>query len=190
MLRRVSQHSLRRCQVDFQDRTLDRASLFPVFDDAGRTRWILITAEESSRIMLIAWSPDLFARHWVRRNRLQRRFADLTDVSEAEAERLGDLWHFDPWWVLGEERYSGHSAVPALRRTNIPGYDDTLGRMWFEGNLGRVSFVATHSAESLRLRRFTPAVLPEAARERHDAAARAGSTERARAEWRLRPFWQ
>src|SRR5688572_19407576 len=126
LLRIVHQRSLMSCRLEFEDRPLERASLFPLFDDEGRTRMVMITAEEDARIMLADWTPGLFEREWWWRNRLRLRFADLRDASMWDEERFEDLWHFDPVWVLGDQRYQGHGAVPALRSTNIPGYDHTI----------------------------------------------------------------
>ena len=67
LLRIVSQRSLLSCRLEFDDRRLDRASLFPLFDDEGRTRMVLITAEENGRIMLANWAPGLFVRDWALR---------------------------------------------------------------------------------------------------------------------------
>jgi hypothetical protein len=110
--RLVSQRSLKSCRLAFEDRPLEDASLFPLFDEEGRTRMVMITAEENARIMLADWAPGLFVRDWPWRNRLRLRFTDLDDASVWDEERLDDLWHFDPWWVLGEERYQGHGSVP------------------------------------------------------------------------------
>ena len=62
LLRIVSQRSLMSCRLELEDRPLERASLFPLFDDEGRTRTVMITAEENGRIMLADWTPGLFVR--------------------------------------------------------------------------------------------------------------------------------
>jgi hypothetical protein len=186
-LRTVSQRSLMSCRVELEDRPLDRASLFPLFDDEGRTRMVMITAEENGRIMLADWAPGLFVRDWAWRNRLRLRFADLGDASMWDAARFEDLWHFDPVWVLGDERYQGHGAVPALRSTNIPGYDQTVSGMGFDPSLGRASYVVKASGQSWSIRRFTADTLAAVARRRR------ATHERPRGGvvggWRLRPFW-
>lgn len=188
LLRIVSQRSLKSCRVELEDRPLERASLFPMFDDEGRTRMVMITAEENGRIMLADWAPGLFARDWARRNRLRLRFADLNDASTWDEARFADLWHFDPWWVLGDQRYQGHGSVPTLRSTNIPGYDSTVSGIVFDPDLGRASYVVRRSGESVRVRRFTPETLAAIARRRRAAH------ERPRAAvisgWQLRPFWR
>jgi hypothetical protein len=186
LLRIVSQRSLISCRLEFEDRPVERASLFPLFDDEGRTRMVMITAEENARIMLTDWAAGLFVREWVMRNRVRLRFADLSDASMVDEARFENLWHFDPWWVLGDERYQGHGAVPALRNTNIPGHDRTISDIVFDSDLGRASYVAKVSAESLSIRRFTSKTLAGTAQRRRAALDRRPQTTAV--GWRLRPF--
>lgn len=188
LLRIVSQRSLMSRRLELEDRPLERASLFPLFDDEGRTRMVMITVEGDGRILLADWTPGLFVRDWAWRNRLRLRFADLTDASTWDEGRFEDLWHFDPVWVLGEERYQGHGAVPAMRSTNIPGYDQTVSGIGFDAGLGRASFVVRQSGESVSVRRFSADTLAAV------AARRRAASQRPRAAvvggWRLRPFWR
>jgi len=187
LLRVVSQRSLMSCRLELEDRPLERASLFPLFDDGGQTRMVMITAEENGRIMLADWVPGLFVREWAGRNRVRLRFADLNDASRWDAERFEDLWHFDPVWVLGDERYQGHGAVPGLRSTNIPGYDQAVSGIGFDPSLGRASYVVKGSGDTWSVRRFAADSLAAAAQRRRAAH------ERPRGGvvggWRLRPFW-
>jgi hypothetical protein len=188
LLGKVSQHSLRSRRLEFDDWSLDRAALFPLFDDEGRTRMLMLAAEDSGRILLADWAPGVFVRGWGRRDRLRLRFADLEDASTRDEATFADLWHFDPWWVLGEPRYQGHESVPALQGTNIPGFDATVSGMAFDRDVGRASYIVTGAGDAVRVRRFTPETLAtmvlrrRATRERPRAAVRAG--------WQLRPFWR
>jgi hypothetical protein len=188
LFRFVSQQSLKSCRLEFEDRPLEHASLFPLFDADGRTRVVMFTAPDNARIMLADWAPGLFARDWRWRNRLRLRFTDLDDASMWDEDRFEDLWHFDPWWVLAGERYQGHGAVPGLRSTNIPGYDSTVSDVVFSADLGRASYVMKKCGDSVTVRRFSSdtlaAVVPRrrTAHERPRAAAVVG--------WRLRSFWR
>jgi hypothetical protein len=137
--------------------------------------------------MLADWTPGVFVRDWAWRNRLRLRFSDLSDASIWDDERFDELWHFDPRWVLGDDRYRGHAAVPALRGTNIPGYDPTISDIVFDPGLGRASYVARVSAESLSVRRFTADTLAAVAEQRRTARDRPRIA--AAIGWRLRPFW-
>jgi hypothetical protein len=186
----VSQRSLKSCRLELEDRPLAYASLFPLFDAEGQTRMVMITAEENPRIMLADWTPGLFGRDWAWRNRLRLRSTDLEDASMWDETRLEDLWHFDPWWVLGDERYHGHGAVPALRRTNIPGYDTSISGLNFSADLGRASFVVIgsgRSGDTPSVKRFRADTLTAAARRRRAAHERPAAA--AQDSWRLRPFW-
>jgi hypothetical protein len=187
----VTQKSLKSCRLEFEDRPLERASLFPLFDDEGRTRMLMITAEENARIMLADWAPGLFVRDWRWRNRLHLRFTDLDDASMWDEAHFEDLWHFDPWWVLNDERYQGHAAVPALRSTNIPGYDPAISGIVFDPDLERAAYVikgSRHSGHSGSVRRFTTDMLTAYAGQRRAAQPRPRSA--AAIGWRLRPSWR
>jgi hypothetical protein len=185
--RLVSQRSLKSCRLELEDRPLENASLFPLFDQDGRTRVVMITAEENARIMLADWAPGLFVRHWPWRNRLRRRFTDLDDASMWDDDRFQGLWHFDPWWVLGDERYQGHGAVPGLRGTNIPGYDSTVSGIVFSADLERASYLLKGSGHSVKVRRFTADTRAAIAGRRQATHERPRAATRS--EWRLRPFW-
>jgi hypothetical protein len=186
--RLVSQRSLKSCRLEFEDRPLEDASLFPLFDEEGRTRMVMITAEENARIMLADWAPDLFGRNWPWRKCLHLRFADLADASVWDEEHLHDLWHFDPWWVLGDERYQGHGSVPGLQSTNIPGYDPTVSDIVFSAGLERASYVVKASGgQSVKVRRFTADTLVAMAQRRQATPERPRATV---ATWRLRPLWR
>jgi hypothetical protein len=188
LLRIVSQQSLMSCRLELEDRRLERASLFPLFDDEGQTRVMMITAEEDSRILLADWTPGVFVREWWWRNRVRLRFSDLNDASMWDEARLEGLWHFDPWWVLGDERFQGHGSVPALRRTNIPGYDTKMAGLTFSPDLGRAEYVVRASGQSKRPARFTPDTLAAAGQRRRAMPVR--SRRNVAVGWRLRPFWR
>lgn len=188
VLRSVNQQSLKSCRLELDDRPFEGASLFPLFDDEGRTQVVMITTEENGRIMLADWRPGLFVRDWALRNRVRLRSTDLSDASMWDEERFADLWHFDPWWVLGEERYHGHGSVPALRSTNIPGYDSTWSGVIFDPALERATYVEKGSNHSHHVRRFksdTLAAISERRRSAHTPSRREIAVG-----WRLRPFWQ
>jgi hypothetical protein len=103
-------------------------------------------------------------------------------------EGFEDLRHFDPRWVLGDERYQGHAAVPSLRSTNIPGYDQTISGVAFDPSLGHASYVVRRSGELVRVRRFNADTLAAAAKRRRTAPVQPRGA--AAAGWQLRPFWR
>lgn len=182
----ISQHRLHDCTLDLEDGRLEKASLFPLFDGAGTTRGLMLTSAESSDILLSTWRPELVERRWFRPMRLRLRRHDFS--AAPEDLDLESLWHFDPWWELGDERYAGHSLMPALKETNIPGHDPALTRFWLHSTLGRVTWVATGEGEATDMQRYKPSRLRTAEENRRNARP-ARAAQRDRSTWRLRPFW-
>ena len=66
-------------------------------------------------------------------------------------ERLTQLWHYDPWWVLAKPPFADHFATPALKRTNcvdrLPTHTEALA---FERNLSRVHSVQVRRGDELQ----------------------------------------
>lgn len=189
----ISQHSLHAVRLQFGDRQTPAASVFPFFDDEGRTRALMLTSDLDGRIALVDFQSSLFAgRSLLPRLRLQRialRHVDLRDSETTDGESVAHLWHFDPWWELAAERYFNHPAVPALKSTNLPGYDESISRVWFDKTLGRVTWVGFGEGESMKVKRFKPGLLAPASRERGERSIVHGPAARRLGEWRLRPFW-
>ena len=96
--------------------------------------------------------------------------------------------HGSRLWVLGNDLYHGHGAVPALRSTNIPGYDQTVSWVGFDASLGRAWYVSRKSGESVSVRRFKADTLAAAATRRRAAHERPRNA--VAVGWRLRPFWR
>jgi hypothetical protein len=187
----VRQRSLHRRRFELLDRRVERASLFPLFDASGAVSALMLVSDEGASIQLVRWRPGLFTRGWLRPHRLDLRSSELEDATGDEAEERIELWHFDPWWVLLEPRYARHPAVPALRYTNIPGYDAEVTRVYFDASLSRVTHLGQGSGEALRLRRLKPDHLAPIARTRGRGPRPTTSGGlRQSAQWRLRPFWE
>ncbi len=183
----LSQKSLHGRTLHLLDHRLDKASVFPLFDHEGSSRTLMLVTEASRDIMLADYRPGVFAKPYFGPGRLGLRRADLRDASEAEAEACTHLWHFDPWWLLGEPRYDGHVAVPPLKSTNIPGVDARIKQVWFDRSLAKVHWALLGAEPS----RFDPAVLDRAARERDERVRTSGPRPAAQDQsWRLRPFWE
>ncbi len=190
--------------LQLRGRRLEKASLFPFFDRQGATRLLMLTTQDSGRIALIGHHAGLFTRRRFRPSRLDVDFGALTNATESEHDRLADLWHFDPWWELGEARYAGHPAVPALKATNIPGHDKTWQTVVFDDTLGIVRRVTLGTTEadpdrdeegSEASQRYTPRLLKRAEAARFEATDDGWSTTHRAPTgwfkpWRLQPFWE
>ncbi len=191
----ASQKSLHRCRLQVDQERYGPASVFPFFDDEGQTRVVMITTEDSGQILLVDWHERLFRRRGLGRNELQLEGKEWADASEEDARQVAHLWHFDPWWVLGEERYIGHPAVPHLKGTNIPGFDESYTTAYFDRSLAGVRYLGAGEGENYHLAKFAVGSLTKADALRRDQFGdeRFSRSENSAANpgtWRLAPFWE
>lgn len=114
----ISARALHRRRVVLRDAALDDASLFPFFDDLGRVEATVLVWPGSAQILVLDPRPGLARCPLWRPIELDAAYADLRDLAPSDDERLRDLDHFDPWWVLAEPRFALHRAIPALKATN------------------------------------------------------------------------
>lgn len=191
----VSQKALHGKTFHLPDGRLTEASVFPLFLRSGRVELLMVTDAASGLITLVDWRAGLFARALLGPRRLDlplsQRRTTVADGDDLDAERLDRLWHFDPWWELDENRYAAHPLVPALKATNVCGWDDSWSGVWFSPSLGRVTWRA-RGEDGSDLARYRAEHLARAERRRRRAGVPprdAGARWIRRSEWRLRPFW-
>lgn len=188
MLFSTRQHRLHETTLVLDDMRFDGASLFPFFDREGAIQGLMITRGDDSEILLAPWRPNLVRVRLWQPTVVHLRRADCLGFEALEFDRL---WHFDPWWELGEARYAGHPLVPPIKDTNLPGHDERWTQLWFSFSTGRVSWMATGEGESMQAKRFRPALMNKAVARRGHARPFQGrhDVDSDRSVWRLRPFW-
>ncbi len=185
----TQQRTLHGCAVQLRDRRLEEASVFPFFDNQGKTQALMVTTADSDQIALVDYRANLVTKRLFQAPRLDLLHAELLETQLTDAHRLRNLWHFDPWWELGDARYAGHRAVPILKGTNIPGYDTWWRRVWFDSALGGVRAVMAGTGDDIEYRRFKPSTLARAKKKRIESASVVEPTRTPR-PWRLQPFWE
>ncbi len=184
----ISQKALHRTTLDLHEGRIHRGSLFPFFDDEGVVRRIMVVTPDSGKIALIV--PEELRRKvsQLRAKQIEGTWSGLQGADRSAAEGVASLWHFDPWWVLGEDRFHGHPGVPPLKGTNIPGISEEITAIRFSPDLRRVRFVGTGTGEKFEYKAFDPEVFRELSAQR--GSVQAPVRKARRAEWVLRPFWE
>lgn len=165
-------------QVWFRSRdiALGRGSLFPFFGRDGTVTHLMLVRPGSPRIL---WLPH--RRGLVRTSRFGFAWIGAALGREAEIDPdadLAGLWHYDPWWVLADERFAGHPAVPALKETNCAA---RFTSMVFAGGLDRVEKAVVDG----RLEPWSPDLVPLRGHPRV-----VPFEPRVPMVWRLRPRWE
>lgn len=114
----------------------------------------------------------------------------LQPIGEEEAKAVQALWHYDPAWVLSEDRYANHWATPLLKETNCA---EQLGpgvRMVnFLRDLSRLSWVYLKRGMAAEFRPWKSRFLP-ARREAPRTPPAPPTASRREPMWRLEPIWR
>lgn len=101
-------------------------------------------------------------------------------VDEEALDRLGKLWHYDPWWVLTKEPFADHEAAPELQATNAAGVTaGTVDMIYFRRDLSRI----TTYVKGSDLARWRGEMLPM-------KSPRTPPRAKAKSRWILDPFWE
>ena len=127
-LKTRSQKSLFQCRIHLRDAVLEEGSLFPFFDRRGKVHAYMLIWRSSPQIVMLDARESLITGS--RPLQLDVSFGELQDLRSDRFDRYHRLWHFDPWWALGDERYGAHPAVPVLKASNVVAH---LGALPFPG---------------------------------------------------------
>ncbi len=147
---------MHRCRLDRSGGEPWTVSVFPFFDAEGVVH----------KSMVVRWDrPELYVTRsryaglQARRSGFGRVVAcrqNLSRIKRIELDErigeLGRLWHFDPWWVLGEAPFSSFSSTPILKRTNcVDHLPDGATSMSFDWKLTQVAGLTNVHGSTLPL---------------------------------------
>jgi len=137
----VSARKLHRRSLRMGDQLIADASLFPFFDQQGRCGWVMIVSP-SSEIWLVPWRRRLWQVPLWAPIVCPDGASVLRVIDEESAKAVSGLWHYDPQWVLGADRFAGHWATGLLKETNcVEQLDPGVRMVYFRRDLSRLSCV-------------------------------------------------
>ena len=181
----VSSSALRARTLETPERSIPKAALLPLFDREGKVLRVVFLAPGSAdiwffdpavvRVRIPLWGPI----------RLDSSPGDLQLLSAGGVAALGEVWHFDPWWMLADRRYDRSEVAAILKTTNcFEQLSKTGKRLFYRWNLCRAGWIVTMEKGTVRpgplLADLLPAGPPRLATA--PTVARAGV-------WVLDPFW-
>ena len=181
----VGAKALHRCRVRFDDRETWHVSLFPFFDANGEIKSLLFVRYDSATLHSVAFHPGVFEQpHPWATKRIRLPAGEVRALQPGHAlERLVQLWHYDPWWVLAEPPFQRHSATPTLKRTNaVNRLPPKTASLAFDRSLTHVRSIQVHKDGDLETILWHSTWL----RKSEAYEERAGFT---RSRWVLAPFW-
>ena len=93
-------------------------ALFPFFDLGGTIRAVMLVERSQPVIHLAQWQPGGIKLPFFGDLRFASTMGLRVLEKPADADVVNGLWHFDRWWLLQDERFADHEAVPYLLSTN------------------------------------------------------------------------
>jgi hypothetical protein len=176
----VSSRSLRKRTLQGNAGRLSRAALFPLFDQSGQVRQVMVVAPDSSRLLFFDPGEAAPIVPLWGTIRFRRQFSWRADDDLSGAE---PLWHFDPDWMLRDSRFESSEMAPLIRATNCAGkFKQRIKFVYFRRDLMRVRWVTNRSSDGWQLIRYNPDLLPPPPSQPRRARKRP-------AGWTLSPFW-
>ena len=165
-----------------RDLAIQEATLFPFFDDQGATEHVLIVEARSSDLRTFRLHDS---RVWIPGRGKVRLDVSIRPLEEHVVEQLAPLWHYDPWWLLTDERFASEAAVPILKQTNcVDRFEQEPADLVFSACLSGVRKVKfARPSEEYQTKLFCPDMLPP--REFAQSEDRGATTP----GWHLDPFW-
>jgi hypothetical protein len=182
--RSVRSSRLRERAVVYDDTLIRKATLFPMFDCAGCVQHVLIVDADS---------PDLRVfkvdRTHVRIPRwgVIRLDGPIEILDEYVVDQIATLWHFDPWWMLRDERFEDSAVIPILETTNcVEAFvDQQPYNLLFSADLTELLKVRIAvPSENYQYKHYCDEMLPM--REPRESSA---CRKRRPAGWYLDPVW-
>ena len=164
----VTQTQLETLRVSMVDAIEESATLFPVFDDEGNTRYILVdTAGRLGRDVTSFDSGCLFVVEEfpleirVGKAIYARPMTEISPAASFPAAKLKRLWHLDPWDRLLLHPELPEETVEFLKTRNVRRLRfgaERIDDICFSLNLRKVSGAATRKSFFRRWRLEFPAL--------------------------------
>ena len=181
----VSSSALRARTLETPERSIRKAALLPLFDREGKVRRVAFLDPGATdiwsfdpavvRVRIPLWGPI----------QLDSSPGELQLLSAGGLAALGEVWHFDPWWMLADRRYDRSEVAAMLKTTNcFEPLSKTGKRLLYRWNLCRAGWIITKEKGTVRLGPLL-ADLPPAEPPCPVAAPRVARS----GVWVLDPFW-
>lgn len=182
----VSAGRLRGRTARFLDRSVRGVSLFPFFDRSGKIRQVMIALGDAQDLYLLPWGPHRIRVPFWDAVSVRNKLATLQQIGPTPLQALDGLWHYDPWWILDDDRYANHPAKRWLKASNcVDELQKNLSQVWYRRDLARLSWVTIREDDGTAIKLWHSDMLPERPPPTPLPADPSGQ----RAVWHLDPIW-
>jgi hypothetical protein len=125
----------------------DKVTLFPFFDREGEVKFVLVVDADSATLRVIRTENADFSFGLTGGIRLSH--GAVHRLGSHTLAPLGRLWHFDPWWLLADARFTNTQVVSTLKATNcVERFSREVSNVSYSGDLKRLTGIAHDSNHS------------------------------------------
>lgn len=163
---------------------IPKATIFPFFEPGGFVEHLLIVDPVSIELS-VCKPEDVIRLPWYRAIEI----SEATPLNRSGLTKvLGNLLHFDPWWLLKVEPFPMLEETPILKATNcVDDFRQETNGLSYTGDLTTVKTAFTYKADDYSSRTYTSSLLkprrkPAPDPSRYDSGQSSG--------WTLQPFWE
>lgn len=167
------------------------ATIFPFFDFDGTVFYLLIVDPVSGELT-VCKPQDVKRFPWFKPIKI-RHSAPISHSNYVD--KLSELLHFDPWWLLTEAPFCDYDYVSVLKMTNcVYDFDKDVTGLYFNGKLQQVTSSYVHTGENYSTKKFIKHKAALKFRHGDQKAAhkkkQETNSQHQASGWRLEPFWQ
>jgi hypothetical protein len=165
------------------------ASVFPFFGRSGQVKRLMVLLPDSDIALMVPFKSGLAKVSWTGAVRLSMSLAELTACDDFTREQLDDLYHYDPNWMLSQERFSTYWATNLIKQANCADeMEKNVREIRFSRDLSRIESVVMKSSFLNVFRNISPETVLEAmpaTQTKMNNSPIAGNT----GGWRIDPIW-
>jgi hypothetical protein len=188
----LTQKSMVKKRVQFQDQLVTNVTVFPMFHCTGKVDALVIVDHDRGKVYGLHWSKGLVCKPWFRPLRIARKFANLEELSVEKSYDMTRYWHFDPWWLLAESPFDRQKTTPALKSTNCVNEleNDEINQALFARDLSKLDYWSYPNGDTPGFIGPSDRVLRPKERTEAPLDVLREVKQGQRGGWRLRPFWE
>jgi hypothetical protein len=171
------------------DETVKGASVFPFFNRSGQVKQLMIVLPGLKKVFMVPFEKGLASVAYYGVIRLSMDLRELKSHSDFTLKQIDGLYHYDPNWILSQERFSGYWAKASIKRSNCA--DDVKGKVryiQFSNDLSAIDRFVMKTGFLYITKTITPEMLlapiPSSQPEKSDSIVRPEDRQ-----WQLSPIW-
>lgn len=188
---RIADALLTNTTLVLENKRIKGASVFPFFSESGQVRQWMIVLPGSKTVFLVPSKKGLATVSIFGAVRLSIDSAELKSNSEFSLSHVRDLYHYDPNWVLSQERFAGYWAREAIIQSNCAPYiAEKVRQLLFSRDLCRLESLVMRAGFLNTFKTMAPETvlgrIPSAQPEKSDLS---GQPVPVNSGWQLDPIW-